>query len=159
MPHDSPPGGSLPLVLVALSGFVLAFLSAFLPRTLGWVLVAVALLGALAAAALVGRRQAGVLRALAVGAGPAAGAGIAGVLLSAGPIREVPFHVGSGLALGLCAVLVGFAVGAADARLSGGAPPLERHELAGFVALVVVGAVLAAVTAPYAAVHLPDLAA
>jgi len=80
------------------------------------------------------------------------------VFLSPHPFREAPFHAGSGLALGLCAVLVGFAVGAADARLSGGAPPLERHELAGFVALVVVGAVLATVTAPYAAVHLPDLA-
>jgi ABC-type transport system involved in cytochrome bd biosynthesis fused ATPase/permease subunit len=65
--EDGPSGESLPLVLVALSGFVFALLSAFLLRTLGWVLVAATLLGALAAA-LVGRRRAGVLRALAVGA-------------------------------------------------------------------------------------------
>ena len=63
MLEDGPSGESLPLVLVALSGFVFALLSAFLLRTLGWVLVAATLLGA-----LVGRRRAGVLRALAVGA-------------------------------------------------------------------------------------------
>ncbi|WP_254839264.1 hypothetical protein [Natronomonas marina] len=151
--------GWLPLLLVALSGFVLALLSAFLPRVVGVALLAVAFLGAGAAGTIVARRRGGVARALLAGVGPAVGAGAAGVLLASRPIRDFPFHLGSGLGLGVCAVLVGFGLGAADRWLGDGPPRPPWRDVVGFVALLVVGATLVAATAPYAAVHVPRLLA
>ena len=145
--------GWLSLRLVALSGFVLALLSAFLPRRVGTALVVLSLLGALAAACLVARRRGSVSRALLSGLGPAVGAGIAGTLSASAPVREVYYHLGSGLGLGLVAVLVGFVVGVADARVRRGAPAPGRRDVVGFLALLVAGATLVAATAPYATVR------
>lgn len=148
--------GWLPLWLVGLSGFVLALLSAYLPRPLGAALVAVALSGAVAAAMLVARRRGSLFRALLPGLGPAAGAAAAGVLLDPNPmVAELPLHLGSGLGLGVCAVLAGFAIGVADVRLRDGGAVPHRRDLVGFVGLLVVGAALVAATAPYVALHAP----
>jgi len=146
--------GWLSLWLVALSGFVLALLSAFLPRRVGTALVVLSLFGAVAAACLVARRRGSIFRALLPGLGPAAGAGIAGTLSASAPVQEVYYHLGSGLGVGLIAILVGFVAGVADARVRRGAPAPERRDVVGFLALLVAGTMLVAVTAPYATVHL-----
>jgi len=148
--------GWLPLWLVGLSGFVLALLSAYLPRPVGAALVVVALSGAVAAATMVARQGESVFRATLPGLGPAAGAAVAGVLLDPNPmVAELPLHLASGLGLGVCAVLVGFAIGVVDVRVRDGGAAPHRRDLVGFVGLLVLGAALVAATAPYVALHAP----
>lgn len=150
--------GWLPLCLIAISGFVLALLSAYLPRSLGAVLVAVALFGAVAAATIVARFRESVFRALLPGLGPAAGIGAASLLLDPNPMpTELPLHFGSGLGLAVCAALLGFGIGVVDGRRRGAAPTAPRRDLVAFVGLLVLGAGLVAATAPYVALHAPAL--
>jgi ABC-type thiamin/hydroxymethylpyrimidine transport system permease subunit len=61
--------GTLPRWLIAVSWFVLALLSAYVPRPVGAVLVATALSGAVAAASTVARRRGSLFRALLPGLG------------------------------------------------------------------------------------------
>jgi len=150
--------GWLPLWLVGVSGFVLALLSAYLPRSLGVVLVALALFGTVAAASIVARRRESVGRALLPGIGPALGVGTASVLLDPDPVpSELPAHLGSGVGLAVCAVVVGFALGLLDVRRRDGASVPHQHDLIAVLALLLFGTVLVAATAPSAAQHVPRL--